>query len=146
MKGQSVVVTHSLLILFATLLLIIVVTTLNSIKEDYRDFVLNLTAKDICNLVKTSIEELRTSIPTELEVKTEQNMGSIILDLPSKIGNTKYRIRLENETILIKTESGFSYTCYTSVNSTLSGRSTGDRTKIYWVYGSGTNKISITNP
>jgi len=146
LKGQSVIVTHSLLVLFATIFLIIIVTTLNSIREDYRDFTLNLTVKDICSVVKASIEELRTPIPAELEVNTEQSMGSVMLDLPQKIGGTKYRIRFENEMIVIKTESGFSYTCYTSVNSTLSGRSAGGRTKIYWMYGNGINKILIGNP
>jgi len=146
LKGQSVIVTHSLLVLFATLFLIIIVTTLNSIREDYRDFTLNLTVKDICSVVKASVEELHAPIPAELEVNTEQSMGSVTLDLPQKIGGVKYRIRFGNRTILVKTESGFSYACYTSVNSTLAGRSAGGRTRISWIYGNGTDKILITNP
>jgi len=143
-KGQSTIVSHSLIVMFAVIFLLIIITTMNSIKEDYSNFVLNITAKEICSLVKSSSEKIYQPVSSSINSNKTEEMGYVTVNLPSKIGSKNYKISFANETIQIKTSDN-QFTCKVGLNTTFSGTSSGGLTKIVWNYGNGTNEIQIKN-
>lgn len=143
-KGQSQIITHSLIILFSVSLIVLVATSMKNIENQYENFTGDLQVDDICSIMKSSIERIYNPVSQNISVNRTEEMGYNIINLPQKIGSGYYHINLYNNTIEIET-SEIVHTCEAGINATFSGKSSGGRTKIKWLYGNGTNSIVIEN-
>jgi len=144
MKGQSPIVTHSILVLFAVVLLMAVVTSMGNIEKNYRNFTSGMSAKSICSLLKSTAEKIYVPVSGNITVNRTIEMGHIIISLPTRIGNGQYVVSFYNNSVLIE-YGKISYGCNIGTNATLSGLTYGGRTKIKWMLGNGTNSLTIEN-
>jgi len=142
--GQSQIVTHTIIIMFVVILILIVATTMNSIREDYDNFVGNMTSYEICSLIKSSMEKIYKPVSGNITVNRTEDMGYVILDLPPKVGNSAYRLKLSGTNIIIST-SDKTYSCAVGLNATMNSSCAGGKVKLIWKYGNGTNEIKIEN-
>jgi len=143
-KGQSQVVTNSLFVLFSVVLIIIVASSMNKVENDLQNFTGNMQAGDICSIIKNAAEKIYAPVGSNVSMNATEEMGYSVIDLPQKLGNDYYSILFTGNSVEI-TAKDISRTCEIGINATLSGLSRGGRTKIKWLYGNGTNAISIEN-
>lgn len=145
MKGASQLITHSLFVLFSIMLLLAVITSMGKIEKQYSNFTGEMSARDMCSMLKTAIEKIYMPVDSNITVNKTVEMSYIILDLPIKMGSRLYDITFAGNYINITSEEIF-YQCKTGINATLSGISHGGRTKIKWLFGNSVNSIIIENP
>lgn len=143
-KGQSQLVTHSVMVLFAITLILTVVSSMNEIENRYENFTNDIGVKEICAMVKASAEKIYKPVGNNITVNATEDMGYAVITLPQKLGNDNYKISLYNNTISIET-SETTYRCALGINATFSGISHGGKTKILWRHGAGVNTLSISN-
>lgn len=143
MKGLSQLLTHSLLLSFALIILISVVITFNTLEKDYSKFSENITAYNVCLLLKEYVHNLVEKTP-EVNVVSEEKYGFLILNLPKRIGRGKYRINFNNNKIEIDTEHiRMSCNVTQSVFPLISV--SGGRIKIWKTYVNGTTRVYVKN-
>lgn len=140
MRGQSSILMHSLFLIISIFMLLIVVTSMNNIKNDYDNFSINSQINHICNIVETSIEKIYSK---GNYISNDTLFGSVVLNLPDKIASSNYKISFINSDILVKTLDGkYNVTCEAGFNITYNGTSTG-RTKIIFSTVNNTDVISM---
>lgn len=146
MKGQSPLISHTMMILFSIFLVLVIVTTLNSIRTEYEDFVAKNEILQVCALVKSSVEKLYW--PQSYIPQTDTVMGSITMNLPKEIARVEYNARFSNRTLKVETieQPKVNDTCEMGFDITFSGRTSGGRTRIKWTrYSNGTDAIVMEN-
>lgn len=143
-KGQSPLVSHTIMIAFSLTLLLVVVTTLSSIRNDYQEFVAKHEIREVCAIVKSGIEKMY--YPESYNSTSNTTKGKIILDLPARIGDMNYRARFANTSLLLETfgENKVNDTCKIGFNLSYYGSTGGGRTEIQWIrYSNLTDKIEM---
>ena len=81
MKGQEPFVSHTLIIGFASVILVIVAVSLVTVHNDYSDFIIESSTSKICSDLRTAVSEI---------VSNDLLEGNILLHLPAKIGDKNY--------------------------------------------------------
>jgi hypothetical protein len=135
-----------MMILFSIFLILIVVTTLNTLKTDYEDFVAKNEMLQVCAMIKSSVEKLYW--PQSYIPQTNTVMGSITINLPREIARVEYNARFSNRTLVVTTieQPKVNDTCEMGFDISFSGRTSGGRTKIKWTrYSNGTDMITMEN-
>lgn len=140
-KAQSPIVSHTLVIMLSIVLLILVITTLNSLRKEYQEFVGENEIKQICGIVRNGIEKIYW--PEDYVSPTNTTMGEIVVGLPNKIAERNYRARFVNESLFIESigEPTINYSCKIGFEVTLNGRTAGGRTEIKWTRLSNGNDV-----
>ena len=144
MKGLSQLITHAFLVAFALLILMFVVITFNDIKEDFSGFTENITSNELCSLLVSSIYQVYTTTPNEVNVLSSEKFSQLLLDLPEKIGDEKYRIVFSGNNITIEIGNK-EFRCKAGLNASLTGFASGGTIRIYRIYGNNSNEIKIEN-
>jgi hypothetical protein len=143
-KGQTVLLTHAILISFAVTLVFIVFTTLTTLRTDFEGFVSQKEIQQGCILVKGAVEKIYIS--TDYRPPTNTTAGTIVVQMPEKIAGSSYRLRFENNSAVIDAQPAFNTTCKIGLNLSYSGSSSGGMTEIKYVrYSNGTDAIEMTN-
>ena len=127
-------ISHALIISFSILLILVVVTSLNTIRGDYKDFIGNIESKQVCGIIKEGIEKIYSPYKsfTLLEINYTA-YGSIVLSLPEKIADARYRARLANDSIIVELiGEEINHTCASGFGLNMSGTSPGGMTRIEW--------------
>jgi len=145
MQGQSTIVTHSLLVLFATIFLIIVVGTLNQLRNTYEEFVLDLTAKHLCELVRSTIEDMYSPTPSNMRALVNESMGKISLRLPDKVGGMKYKILLLEREIKVIVSDREKASCSIALDVILEGKSAGGDSNLEWIDAMGNHTFVLSS-
>lgn len=141
-KGQSQVISHSLSVLFSMILILAVISTMNTIEKDYGDYTGKFQAREICSIMKAAVEKVYNPISANISMNTTQEMGYYVIYLPQKAGNEPYEITFFNSTVKVEGER-LNQTCEIGINSSFMGISSGGKTKISWLFGNGTDSVKI---
>ena len=91
MKGQQPFVSHTMMIGFASILLVIVAASLVAVNGDYSSFVTDSAVDNICIEFRNAINYI---------VSNDLDHGEIVLKLADKIGDKNYVISGSNKIYL----------------------------------------------
>ena len=136
-KGQAPMISHTFAISFTIIIIMFIVMSFNNIRDDYKAFALENQISGICDTIKGAIEK----IYWPFDYESNGTFGSVIIDLPERIGDTNYRVKFFDSSLLI--ESEINSTCNIGFNITYAGSTTGGRTEIEWTRSGGVDKITM---
>lgn len=143
-KGQSILLTHAILISFAIFLVFAVFTTLTTLRTDFEDFVADKEVQQTCLLVKGAIEKIY--VPTDYRSPDNTTTGKIVVQMPERIAGTAYRLGFINASVEIDARPFFNTTCKAGFAAVYNGSSSGGRTQLKYVrYSNGTDNIEMSN-
>lgn len=143
-KGQSSLLTHSILISFAIFLVLIVLSAMTTLRTDFEDFVSDKELRQSCILVSSAVEKIYVS--TGYRSPSNFTAGVTLIRMPQKIANTVYRLVFENSSLNIDARPFFNTTCRIGFNLSYSGSSTGGLTQLKYVrYNNGTEALEMSN-
>lgn len=140
-KGQSEFLSHSLTVAISIFMIFILVTTMNTIKNDYDDFSSKSQVKQICNIIKSSVEKIYW--PENYNANNTL-LGSFTVNIPEKAAAKNYKISFSNITINVTTSDGISSNCTPGFDIIYNGTSTGGLTKINWYKINNTDVITLS--
>lgn len=134
MKGQTVLTSHGISIALTIVLVVVIITSFNSIREEYENFVVKEEMDQTCLIVKTAIHQI--FYPTDYYVAgTNSKMH---LFLPEKIGELNYRGKFSGNIFLISSMGkNITKNCKMEFIANYSGFTSGGKTKLTWAYDSG---------
>jgi hypothetical protein len=129
MKGLNPLVGHTMTILFSILLIVVVITALNSITQENQKFLGENEMIVVCSTIRSAVEELNlngdyVSLTDYTSTKT--------INLPERVAGFNYKASFVNSTLKIETQStpSFNQTCGMGFNMTYRGSSNGGKTRI----------------
>lgn len=125
MKGQAELLSHTILLAITISILIFVVHSMDSIKDDYADFISDLEAKQVCFQIKNAVMRLETPV---IDQTKQETIGYIHTNLPDKIGDSYYRVTTSGKNITLNIFSNENYECHVGFDFT--GQTIGGKTKI----------------
>ena len=138
--GQSPVLSHTLIIGFSVILVLIIVTSMASIKEELQDFIGKSEIKQVCALVKGGIESVfhRDNYISPMN----ESKGTAKLKLPGRIADLSYRARFSGSELVIETFGiNMTDTCKMGFNATYLGSTSGGVTLVNFTEYSGRTMI-----
>ena len=130
--GQSPLISHSLVVGFSLILILVVIMTLSHLENEYQTFTGNSEIQEVCGIIKYSTEKIYN--PTNYTSPTNSTMGRIVLTLPERIAGISYRARFSDNLVYVNTVSEplINTTCSIDINATFSGTTNGGETLIIW--------------
>ena len=143
-KGQSPLVSHSIIVGFSVFLVLAVVFTLNTLRADYQDFVGKGEIEQVCDLIRGGIEKIYN--PSDYISLTNTTIGRIKILFPDRLADNSYRIRFANSSATIETISQpvINKTCIIGFDLIYNGSTSGGETEIVWTrFSNGTDRIDM---
>jgi hypothetical protein len=142
-KAQSVLIGHSVAISMTIILVIVVVISLNNVRNQYQKFVGENEIDQICLSVKGTVEEIYYQ--KNYTSPTNTTVARVRLELPSKVADKKYSARFFNNSVLVYSDDiRFNRTCKIGFSATFIGTSDGGPTYITWYrFGNGSEEIRM---
>ena len=142
--GQNPLLSHTIAIGFSLVLILLVMTTLTSLRDNYQDFIGKNEISQVCSILKDSIGKI--FVDDEYTSPTNTTKGRIVVALPRRIADLNYRVRLLNNSFFIETfGTRINDTCKAGFNLTYNGSTTGGLTELIYVKkDNGDNRISVT--
>ncbi len=143
--GQSPVLSHTLLIGFSVLLIMIIVTSMSSIKDEYQDFIGRSEITQVCAIVKGNVESIfwkENYISPMNETK-----GTATMRLPERIADMNYRAYFSGTTLFVETfgRVNITDTCVPGFNATYTGSTSGGITRLNFTeYSDGARVIKMS--
>lgn len=144
MKGASTFLTSIIFIGFSLFLILVVVNIVNSLTDEYRNYITDGELEQLCFTIRSAIEKIYGT--TDYMSQTNTTYGKIILNLPEKVGGARYLAQFSGTNIFIEALNGEKkLKCRTGFNLTYSGSTTGGLTEIkYMYYTNGTKTIFMS--
>ena len=144
LSGQSPLLSHTIAIGFSMLLILLVVTTLASLRDNYQDFIGKNEISQVCAMLKGSID--RIFVEDAYTSPTNTTKGRIVVALPQRIADLNYRVRLINNSFFIETfGTRINDTCKAGFSLAYNGSTTGGLTELIYVKkDNGDNRIAVT--
>jgi hypothetical protein len=143
MKGQSVLIVHTVLLAASIAFILIVVATFVSLKDTHQELIAENELSEICILTRGAIEKIYQKSDYISPTKTE--LGRIEIALPENIADLSYRINFTGNKLEIHA-GRFNETCVVGLNATLKGSSSGSSTEIIFrKYSNGTEEVELKN-
>ena len=142
-KGQSILLTHALLVGFSIFLVYAVVTTFVALRDEYQEFIGANEVKQLCFVMSGAIEKIYKE--PDYNISTYTLMGSLDVSMPEKIVDVNYRARFVNSSVLIESIGNvFNDTCVIGYEAIYNGSTTGGLTRIsYYRASNGTDIIEM---
>lgn len=142
--GQNPLLSHTIAIGFSLLLILVVVTTLSSLRDNYQDFIGKNEIIQVCSLLKSSVEKV--FVEDNYVSPSNTTKGRVVVSLPNRIADMNYRVRVINSTFFIETSGAkINDTCRPGFNLSYNGSTTGGLTELIYVEkDSGNKHISVT--
>lgn len=142
--GQDPMLSHSITVAFSVILIIVVVGSLSTLKQDYQEFIGRTEISQVCGIVKSSVEKIY--FQDGYASPNNFTKGKAYLELPEKIADLNYRMRFIGNNLSIETLGlSLNDTCKMGFNATYKGSSNGGRTLInYTRYDNGNEIISMS--
>ncbi len=143
-KGQSMLISHAILIGITIMLVLVVVYALLNIQKDYQKFLGASEIEQVCFVMKNSIEKIYSE--GKYLSPSNSTYGKIRIVLPQRAADLKYRARVENRTIYIETLADplLNTSCKVGINASFSGFAAGGVTEIiYTEFSNGTRQIAL---
>ena len=131
-SGQSVLISHSLMLAITLILVMIIIFSIISLKAQYQNFIGISEAKQVCLTTKSSIEKIYS--PENYTSQTNSILGKVLVNLPKRIADEKYSIIFVNKSAEIKISNiGLNYTCKVGFPVQYNGSTDGGLTEISWI-------------
>lgn len=143
-NGQNPLLSHTIAIAFSLLLVLIVVSVLTTLRDDYSKFIGRNEISQVCLLLKGDIEKIVSD--DRYISPTNTTKGKIFVRLPDRIADQAYRIRFVNSSLAIETLSQprINDTCKPGFNLSYVVSASGGRTEVnYTLLDNGTKVIGI---
>ncbi len=143
-KGQAILVSHAILVGISVALVLVVVHSMNSIREDYQEFVATNEIEQACFIIRNAAENVYSE--GKYLSPTNTTYGSIRIVLPERLADLKYRTTLANRSVYLDVfgSSGINSSCKIGLNVSYTGFTTGGVTEIkYTEYTNGTRAINF---
>jgi hypothetical protein len=141
MKGQSILITHAILIAFSIFLIFVVVSTFVKLRDDFQDFTAESEINQLCFIVRNGVEKI---IPFyDYRSPTNSTQAVLDLNLPVRLAGLPYRMNFVGKAVNIETLTGFfNTTCKVGFNVTYRGFTAGGRTLLTYTYN-GTDNVEV---
>src|SRR3989338_5813000 len=143
-KGQAQIVMHALTVAFSLVMIWIIVSVMNSLTDEHKQYVAKKEILQTCDILKTGTEKIM--VRQDYVPRGTAVLGKIYISMPEKIGGLKYRTSFLNDTMIIETigTPTVNDTCVMGFNATFRGGTNGGKTEITRLrYNNGTDEISI---
>ncbi len=142
-RGQSVLLSHAILVGFSIFLIYAVTTTFVSLRDDYQEFIGGNEIKQLCFVMNGAIEKIYNQ--PEGNLSTYTLLGSLEVRMPEKIVDVNYRAKFINRSILIESIGDiFNDTCTVGYEANYNGSTVGGLTRLsYYRASNGTNVIEM---
>jgi hypothetical protein len=143
-KGISPILNQSIMISVSIMVIILVITIVNRVSTDYKEFVGRNEIKEVCYIIRAGIEY--EYWPGEYSSASNTTYGKILVNLPEKIAGLPYRAEFVNTSLELKMEGDLklNYTCSLNFPVSYNGSSTGGLTELKWIqYDNGTDLINM---
>jgi hypothetical protein len=142
-KGQSVLLTHALLVGFTVFLIYAITTTFVTLREDYQGLVGNNEVNQLCYVMKSAVDKIYAN--NSYTSPTTTMIGYMDVNMPVKISDMPYRARFVNDSIFVQSiNRGFNQTCKIGLPVSYNGTTNGGPTRfIYTIYSNGTKTIEL---
>ena len=143
-KGQSILLSHALLVSFTIILIFAIFTTLNGMKNDFRDFTVKKEIQNGCNIIRQAVEKIYVNS----NYRSPQNFtaGVAVVYMPDKMGGVPYRITFSGHKITLDASPVFNTTCNAGFNASYLGSSNGGLMQVRFIkYANGTDSIELNN-
>jgi hypothetical protein len=143
-RGQSILLSHAILVGFSIFLVYAVSTTFVSIKNDYQKFIGQNEIDELCFAMKSAIGKIQQ--PQYYGMTNDTVAGSIVIRMPDRIADLKYRAKFVNDSISIESQSNkFNTTCRIGSNAIFNGSTTGGNTRFQYIrLSDGSDRIEMT--
>jgi hypothetical protein len=144
-KGQNPLLSHTLIVGFSTLLVLVVVTSLAVIKSDLQESIGFMESKQVCSLVENSVEIMFWE--ENYISLSNYTKGKITLKLPQKLADMNYRATFFGNNLTIETFGNIKIidSCIMNFNATYSGSTGGGLTEILFKENSDRSRIIEMN-
>jgi hypothetical protein len=143
-KGISPFLSHTMVVAFSAFLIIVVISTMNTITDEYRTYFSGSEINQFCFTIRSGIEKIYSI--QAYNPQTNTTYGEIIIDLPEKITDMNYRASFSGKNITITAlNTQKNTTCQTGFDINFTGSTTGGLTKLeYKYYANGTRIIEMS--
>ncbi len=140
-RGQNPLLSHTIMMAFSLLMIIVIVSLLTSLRDDYSGFIGKNEISEVCLIVKGGIERIVTE--DSYTPQTNTTKGRIFARLPDRIADQNYRARFANSSLYIETLSQprINDTCRMGFNMTYTGFTSGGMTEINYTLRNDATKI-----
>lgn len=139
-KGQSFVVTHALFVGFSVVFVLVIVVTLNALKDDYQEFIAKNEMQEVCFSVRSGIEKIY--LVSSYSPATNTTLGRIRLALPEKIAGLGYRINFSGSSALINAQK-FNDSCVVGFSNAIGYTTGGDTDLLVRAYSNASKTIEV---
>ncbi len=140
-KGQSVLITHTILLSFIVFMIFLVASTFLALRQDFQAFATDSELSKVCLILKSGVEKL--AIQTRYKPSTPA-VNTIDLRLPERIADIKYVAKFEGSSIKISTLNPvFNSSCKVGFNATYRGFASGGLTQISFARNSTEDLIEM---
>ena len=142
-KGQSILITHAILVGFTVFLVYAVTTTFVSIRADYQKFVGTNEVSEVCFVMKGAVDKIY--INTGYNSPTTTLAGYLDVLMPEKISDLPYHADFVSRSIILQSaDRKFNSTCAVGLDVTYNGTTSGGLTRFsYTLYPNGTKTIEM---
>ena len=137
-KGVTIVLEQIFILLFGILLLVMIITVFTALRGNAANFVAGSQFKTIASYVHNGV----LIAVSEMD---RSDSGKIFLDLPDKVGDTPYRVLIQNNGINVTDLSGVLNASVNifSVNATVSGNVSSGAARYFLSYNRSARTIIL---
>ena len=141
-KGQSILITHAILVGFTVFLVYAVTTTFVSIRADYQKFVGSNEVSELCFVMKGAIDKVYINTGYQSPTTTASYVDVL---MPEKISDMPYHTSFANRSIMLQSiDRKFNSTCGIGLDVNYNGTTSGGLTSFsYTIYPNGTKNIEM---
>lgn len=144
-KGQSILLSHAILVGLSVMLVFVIATTMNNLRSEYQDFITEASVDQLCLLLKNGVEKVYRTV--DYNSSSNTTYGTLYITFPDRLADKNYRLSFIDVNKTASVESGdnsFNTTCKIGLNASYGGFTTGGRTRIDFVYyTNGTRRIGV---
>jgi hypothetical protein len=127
-KGQSILISHAIIVSFGIFMVFVVVTTFTNLRADFQNFTAANEIDQLCLILKSSAEKVAY---TDNYISPSGAVSEITVKLPDRIAAIPYNVRFVNGTVAIETQSPrFTTNCTIGLDINYSGFTTGGLTTV----------------
>ncbi len=129
-KGQSPLLSHTIMLAFSLLLVLVIISMLTAIRDDYSNFIGKNEIAEVCLILKGGIEKMMTD--DSYVSPTNTTKGRLFMRFPARIADQNYRMRFANNSVFVETlaQPRINDTCRLGHNASYTGSTAGGITEV----------------
>lgn len=142
MKGQSILLSHAILVGFSIFLVYAVSTTFVTLKNDYQHVIGGNEVDQLCFVIRGAVDKMQPD--TNYNFTADTVLGSMDINFPERIAASNYRIKFANQSAVIDSlDNKFNQTCRMTANAVYTGQTSGGLTRITYTRTPGGDLVTL---